>query len=429
MKVKLVLCAMLAALLFLIPLSATAQEGPIVIPYSGGWSIDGEVDDDEWAGAVELPLEGLPLRTQAMHDGEALYLAFEVVTPAESWETFAVFDDGDETFYGPGDHMVLCDESGCQLCTYEAAYDFDCPEALVSVVNEGVSELDAPITLVGMGQVVFGVILDGIEHISQPFDLELESAPPTPTQPEGQPAAPLTTEPPTEAVSTSPVTVATKPAEDQVTGARQGLPGWAIPAIAGILGLAVLLALLMLLGRGKRKPDPCEEWYHMFTEDAPDGYSLNAKAECDNGKKPDWDPKKASTDRIRDGIKELEKQPQSKERDSKIKELQQELKSREQNMPETAVVPKSEGAELSVTTQGIPKNVPVTIEWQAETLQGEQPVGTGAKTTIPPEKMQQLYGNTPSSGVVKVQAKITICPGTPQEVTIYSNTVQIVSHE
>ena len=165
----------------------------------------------------------------------------------------------------------------------------------------------------------------------------------------------------------------------------------------------------------------------MFTEDAPDGYDLSAQAQCDNGKAPDSDPKKASTDRIKDGIKDLESLPQSEERDSKIKELQEELALREKTMPETAVVPSSEGANLSVTTQGVPKNVPCTVEWQAETVKGEQTVGTGGTTHIPPGQMQQLRTNSPSPGVVKVRAKITICPGTPQEVIIYSNTVQMIT--
>ena len=139
------------------------------------------------------------------------------------------------------------------------------------------------------------------------------------------------------------------------------------------------------------------------------------------------DPKKASTDRIKDGIKDLKSLPQSEERDNKIKELEQELSSREKTMPETVVVPSSEGASLSVTTQGVPKNVPCTVEWQAETVKGEQTVGTGGTTHIPPGQMQQLSKSSPTPGVVEVRVKNTICPGTPQEVTIYSNTVQMIN--
>jgi len=182
MKKKTIMCVLLAATILLTPLSVAAQGEVVVIPYSDGWQIDGQVDEIEQEAAAVIATPGMPLRAWAMHDGETLYLAFEVLSPGEAWETFTVFDNGDSELYSTGDFMALCDESGCQMCAYEALYEYSCTEDLENAITGQVIELEAPVTLVEASHIVVGVILDAVEYTSHPIDVELEPVPPT--QPE-----------------------------------------------------------------------------------------------------------------------------------------------------------------------------------------------------------------------------------------------------
>jgi hypothetical protein len=220
--------------LLLVPFASHAQGQEVEIPPGPTPTLDGEMSPGEWGGAAEFPLEGLPLHARALHDGESAYLAFEVLTPAEEWETFTVRDNGDGEWYDAGDEMVLCTADGCQRCDYSAPLDFTCAdEGLPSGVDEGLAEVQVSLDLLA-GQVVVGAVVDGVEYISDPFDVEFGEVAPATEEPSPPPAQPVAaTEEPTEEGL---------PAGEEVVAVEEGLPLWAYILLA--LSLAALAAVL-----------------------------------------------------------------------------------------------------------------------------------------------------------------------------------------
>jgi hypothetical protein len=177
MNKKKILILFVTAGLLLLPISAAAQTNDVVIPYSDGWKIDGEVDESERGTAAEMPTEGLPFTAIAMSNTEELYLSIELTDPNGEWEIFLVSDNGDGDFYNTGDTMILCTSDGCQLCTYEEQYQYDCTEDVTSAVTGAVIELEVAISALGAGKFVIGGVFDGIELVSDPFEAEFEKEP------------------------------------------------------------------------------------------------------------------------------------------------------------------------------------------------------------------------------------------------------------
>jgi hypothetical protein len=184
--------------LLLAPFTSHAQGQEIEIPSAPVPTLDGEIVPGEWL--AELPSDDLPLRAWAIHDGKSVYLAFQVLSPADEWETFAVWDDGDGVFYEAGDSMILCSADGCRPCEYDAELAFTCADEFYPSGVSGYSVEATWDVALAAGEMVIGGVLDGVEHVSRPFDvtfvtLDLTVEEPTST-PESQPIA--ATEEPSE---------------------------------------------------------------------------------------------------------------------------------------------------------------------------------------------------------------------------------------
>jgi hypothetical protein len=234
MRMKILLNLLAFGVLCLAPTPAAAQADGILIPYSDDGSIDGGADETkiDWSQAVDLPLEALPLRTQALHDGEALYFAFEVVEPKESWETFTVFDSGDNILYNEGDVMVLCNQEGCQRCQYEGLYDYVCLEDLVSAVVNETIEVEIPLSSINLEHIVMGVILDGSEHVSDKMRFILGE----------KPKASETEVPTARVTEATPVLSTQAPPTPPSEVPHASL--WLIPVIVGII-LALIIGIVV----------------------------------------------------------------------------------------------------------------------------------------------------------------------------------------
>jgi hypothetical protein len=217
-------------------------------------------------------------------------------------------------------------------------------------------------------------------------------------------------------------------AEDDTAATPSKLPGWLLPGIGGGLLLALLLGLFFGVFRKKpKKLTPCEE-YEKSLENLPDGWRRAANVDVENGRSPSMDPNKAKENKLRDGIEDMKKLPPSDERDKAIKEMEREIEGLKYASFQSSEVPDSSGAKMSLKTVGIPANVPTKSEWFVDTKEkgyaGEK-IGEGKKVELSPEQLDDFAERSPSAGVVKVSVKITICPGTPQERTIWSSTMQV----
>jgi len=422
----LVVSLMVPALVLFSAAAAVADSGPgVVIPCTEhDWEVDGAVCDAERAASADVPTgAGLPLSARSMSCDDDLYLAFEA--EGEWDEIFAVFDNGDGSLYDTGDTIVRCSPQSCEQWEYVGPYDFEEVCQLPSAVSETAVEVELPMECVqeGEGALVVGMMRDEVELISDPIDVSFgecaEEAPPLPTETPvgGQPVA---------AAATATPPGGGAPVEPQPSGAGgDGLPGWLLPLL-GLLGLGGLLALLFwLLGRKRKKRDPCEEWWNNCVESPPVGYERGARASCDNGRKPRVDPKAERIAKLEEGIRTLEEQPPSPQRDKNIETLRGDVWSAK-NMSDTTEVRDSDGADLSATVRGVPEGVPHTMEWIVDTRDGKKPIGTGTKAHLSPQELKKLADSSPVTGVVRTYVAVTVCPGTPYEKTFWSPCLQIV---
>jgi hypothetical protein len=170
-KLGVMILAIVLAALVVSPIQA--QEGwPAPI-------LDGVLSGNELVGAIRIPTGELPLQVWAASIGdEETYFAMykggvfgptSVLTEEMAPDSFfVVFDDGDGEFYEAGDSMVLCEAGACSLCSYSAAYTYDCAESLPGAMGE-VAEVMVPSGVVG-GQAVFGYIEGDEEQTAEPFD-------------------------------------------------------------------------------------------------------------------------------------------------------------------------------------------------------------------------------------------------------------------
>jgi hypothetical protein len=408
------------------------------IPYvPDGWTIDGDLSDDESESAVQLLDGAYPLGAWAMHDGESLYLALETLSPTSEGapeEIFVVFENGDGALYSEGDHLIRCFAEGCEHWRYVAEFQFEFVSDLPSAASPNVVEttifLDRGWSVFGPSpELEIGLIYDGEEMGPWPVPYELEPIP------ESVPEPPLDTPSPE-----SPVLVAGETEEPEPTAApveevpdstvtsSTRYPGWLLPGIAG----GTLLALLLgwLFGFRRRKPKkltPCEA-YAESMENLPPGWLRAASVEVENGRDPSYDPKKARADQLGEGIEDLKKMPPSEERDKAIEGLESEIRNLKYSMSDSSEVQESAGANMSVDIKGVPDDVPKTIEWFVDTKEkgysGEK-IGEGKSAELSPEQLDDYASRSPATGVVRVKVKITICPGTPQERTFWSNLMQV----
>lgn len=239
----------LLVLLFAASVSHAQASQEIEVPEGSAPTLDGEISPGEWDGAAEVPLEGLPLRAQAMHDGEDLYLVFEVLTPSTgetiplgNGEVFVVWDDGDREFYEEGDGMALCSSEGCEFCHYTAQFAFTCEEQLPGAADS-VIEVQVPMDIV-VGQVVLGAILDNVEYTSESFGVAFLIP---------EPVAEEIEEPEEEVVPVAPAPtpeeqpVGVSEAEIGITGA-----GW-VALLAAALALFAFSIFLLWWLRARRK--------------------------------------------------------------------------------------------------------------------------------------------------------------------------------
>ena len=70
--------------------------------------------------------------------------------------------------------------------------------------------------------------------------------------------------------------------------------------------------------------------------------------------------------------------------------------------------------------------VPHQISWEVQTAEGWKTIGSGEVLRLSPGQLEGFAKGPPAPGVVKVQATITHCPGTPHEMQFGSNAMQIV---
>jgi hypothetical protein len=414
----------------------------VVIPYAPeGWTLDGVLSDGEFEVSAELLSGAMPIHAYALHDGEALYLAFETFEAPDggTWdEIFTVFENGDGALYSEGDHLIRCFPDGCEHWRYVAQYQFvyfsDLPWASSGNIMETTFPLETESVddgwafTVSEGEMLTGFISDNAElgPWSTTYGLDW------PPEPATEAPEPTSTEPPvvvagqTEVPEPTPIPV--EGVEDDTAATPSRLPGWLLPGIGGGLLLALLLGLYFGVFRKKpKKLTPCEE-YEKSLENLPDGWRRAAKVDVENGRSPSMDPNKAKEGKLRDGIEDMKKLPPSDERDKAMKELEREIEDLKYASFQSTEVPDSSGAKMSLTTVGIPENVPTKSEWFVDTKDkgyaGEK-IGEGKEAELSPEQLDDYAENSPAPGVVKVIVKITICPGTPQERTIWSSTMQI----
>ena len=252
-----------------------------------------------------------------------------------------------------------------------------------------------------------------------------------PPEPATEAPEPASTEPPVvvagQTEAPEPTAAPVEGAEDDTAASPSKFPGWLLPGIGGGLLLALLLGLYFGVFRKKpKKLSPCEE-YQKFLDSYPVGYTRAAKVNVDNGRRDSFDPNLAKEDKLKDGIEDMEKLPPSEKRDNAIKDLEREIEHLEYST-QTYEVPSAGGAKMSLTTVGIPENLPKETEWFVDTKEkgysGEK-IGEGDKVELSPEELDDYAEKSPSSGVVRVKVKITICPGTPQEKTFWTSYMQI----
>jgi hypothetical protein len=296
--------------------------------------------------------------------------------------------------------------------------------------NEVILELpEGPVLM------VVGTVIDGVEYAAEPFWADFASEPPqeeppptamdtvdpfstqeTPTDTALEPAAGWQPGSGTDTANTA--QEAAGIAQDQTT--RPGGFPW-MYLLGGVIGGLLLLGGLLagLWARSKR-PDPCEN-------PAEAAGALGGRVTCSNPVPGSvHDPKQDQAARLENAISDMEKLPQSAERDQKIEELRGELRRLEPEVPAAIGVNTKSGADLHAADRsGIP-GLPCEITWEVQTTQGWQHIGSGDHLHLTPEQLESMVENSPTAGVVKVQANITYCPATPHEMKFGSNTVQMV---